>query len=140
MLYFQDTSIIIINFLIPFLIGSLIFFSAVIAPTIFLILDQQNARRFIRSIFPKLYMWSFFISLAVAFLCLLNNKFYSMIMFFISFGFLFSRQYLVKWINAVSDIKIKNKKQKKRFKILHGLSVIILISQITGLLILNLYI
>tara|TARA_B100000900_G_C20574622_1_gene714824 strand:- start:1892 stop:2149 length:258 start_codon:yes stop_codon:yes gene_type:complete len=85
-------------------------------------------------------MWSFFISLAVAFLCLLNNKFYSMIMFFISFGFLFSRQYLVKWINAVSDIKIKNKKQKKRFKILHGLSVIILISQITGLLILNLYI
>ena len=140
MLYFQDTSIIIINFLIPFLIGSLIFFSAVIAPTIFLILDQQNARRFIRSIFPKLYMWSFFISLAVAFLCLLNNKFYSMIMFFISFGFLFSRQYLVKWINAVSDIKIKNKKQKKRFKILHGLSVIILISQIFGLLILNLYI
>ena len=140
MLYFQDTSIIIINFLIPFLIGSLIFFSAVIAPTIFLILDQQNARKFIRSIFPKLYMWSFFISLVVAFLCLLNNKFYSMIIFFISFGFLFSRQYLVKWINAVSDIKVKNKKQKKQFKILHGLSVIILISQVFCLLIINLYI
>ena len=61
MLEYQNLSLQIINFLIPFLVGSLIFFSIVVAPNVFVSLDQKSARKFIRSIFPKLYLYAFLI-------------------------------------------------------------------------------
>ena len=130
MLQFHNIVVEITNFLIPFLIGSLIFFSLVIAPNIFVSLDQQNARKFIRSIFPKLYLWGFLISLTVTFLIISHGTIYTIIFLVISSGFLFSRLFLVKWINAVSDIKKKNRKQQKKFRILHSLSVFIFVFQI----------
>ena len=55
----------IVKFLIPFLIGSSIFFAAVVAPNSFKNLDEKNARKFIRSIFPKLYLWSAVLSFLI---------------------------------------------------------------------------
>ena len=127
----------IINFLLPFLIGSLIFFSSIIAPNTFLVLDEKNARKFIRSIFPKLYLWSMVICLILALLMFLNDKFFGFILLIISFGFFFSRQYLTKWINNVSDQKNKKESDEKKFKKLHTLSVLIFISQIICLLIIS---
>ena len=130
MLQFHNIFVEITNFLIPFLIGSLIFFSLVIAPNIFMSLDQPNARKFIRTIFPKLYLWGFLISLTVTFLIISHGTIYTIIFLVISSGYLFSRLFLVKWINEVSDIKKKTKKQQQKFKILHSLSVFIFAFQI----------
>ena len=124
----------IIKFLLPFLVGSLIFFSAIIAPNTFLVLDDKNARKFIRSIFPKLYLWSLVICLILTLLMFFNNKFYGFVLLIVSFGFFFSRQYLTKWINNVSDLKNKKEIDEKRFKKLHKLSVFIFLSQIVCLL------
>ena len=124
----------VIKFLLPFLIGSLIFFSAIIAPNTFLVLDDKNARKFIRSIFPKLYLWSLVISLILTLLMFFNNKFYGFVLLIVSFGFFFSRQYLTKWINNASDLKNKKEIDEKRFKKLHKLSVFIFLSQIVCLL------
>ena len=124
----------VIKFLLPFLIGSLIFFSAIIAPNTFLVLDDKNARKFIRSIFPKLYLWSLVICLILTFMMFFNNKFYGFVLLIVSFGFFFSRQYLTKWINNVSDLKNKKEIDEKRFKKLHKLSVFIFLSQIVCLL------
>ena len=124
----------VIKFLLPFLIGSLIFFSAIIAPNTFLVLDDKNARKFIRSIFPKLYLWSLVICLILTLLMFFNNKFYCFVLLIVSFGFFFSRQYLTKWINDVSDLKNKKEIDEKRFKKLHKLSVFIFLSQIVCLL------
>ena len=124
----------VIKFLLPFLIGSLIFFSAIIAPNTFLVLDDKNARKFIRSIFPKLYLWSLVICLILTLLMFFNNKFYGFVLLIVSFGFFFSRQYLTKWINDVSDLKNKKEIDEKRFKKLHKLSVFIFLSQIVCLL------
>ncbi len=129
----QNIAFIIVKFFIPFLVGSLIFFSLVVAPTTFINLDQKNARVFIRNIFPKIYLWSHILSLIVGLLIIFYELILGLIVLLVSFGFLFSRQYLVKWINAVSDIKVKNKKQKKKFEFLHTLSVVIFISQIVCL-------
>ena len=130
MLEYQNLSLQIINFLIPFLVGSLIFFSTVVAPNVFISLDQKSARKFIRSIFPKLYLYSFFISITIALLVIYHETIYSLIFLMVSFGFLFSKIFLVKWINDVSDVKQKTSQQIKKFKILHSLSVLIFITQI----------
>ena len=124
----------VIKFLLPFLVGSLIFFSAIIAPNTFLVLDDKSARKFIRSIFPKLYLWSLVICLILTLLMFFNNKFYGFVLLIVSFGFFFSRQYLTKWINDVSDLKNKKEIDEKRFKKLHKLSVFIFLSQIVCLL------
>ena len=130
MLEYQNLSLQIINFLIPFLVGSLIFFSTVVAPNVFISLDQKSARKFIRSIFPKLYLYSFFISITIALLIIYHETIYSLIFLMVYFGFLFSKIFLVKWINDVSDVKQKTSQQIKKFKILHSLSVLIFITQI----------
>ena len=130
MLEYHNLSLQIINFLIPFLVGSLIFFSIVVAPNVFISLDQKSARTFIRSIFPKLYLYAFFISITIALLIIYHETIYSLIFLMVSFGFLFSKIFLVKWINDVSDVKQKTSQQIKKFKILHSLSVLIFITQI----------
>ena len=130
MLEYQNLSLQIINFLIPFLVGSLIFFSVVVAPNVFISLDEKSARKFIRSIFPKLYLYAFLISITIAVLTIYHGTIYSVIFFIVSSGFLFSKFFLVKWINDISDIKQKTSKHVKKFKILHSLSVSIFIIQI----------
>lgn len=131
---FINISLNVVNFLLPFLIGSLIFFSIIVAPNTFLNLDQKNARKFIRSIFPKLYLWAFLISLIASLLIAFYKVSFGLTIFIVSLGFLFSRQFLVKWINRVSDIKLKSKKEKTQFERLHSLSVFIFIIQIITLI------
>ena len=135
MLEYQNLSLQIINFLIPFLVGSLIFFSIVVAPNVFISLDQKSARKFIRSIFPKLYLYAFLISITITLLIIYHGTIYSIIFFIVSSGFLFSKIFLVKWINDVSDIKQKTSKQIKKFKFLHSFSVLIFIAQIVCMII-----
>ncbi len=131
---------IVLNFFLPFLIGSLIFFSIIIAPNIFRHLDEKNARILIRAIFPKIYSWAFIITLLLTIVTAFYDLFYCFILFVISFGYFFSKKYMVGWLNSISDIEKKTEKQKKRFTLLHSLSVFIFTCQIIGLLVLNYYI
>ena len=133
----ESISLTLVKFIIPFLVGSLIFFSLVIAPNIFAKLDQKNARIFVRSIFPKLYMWGIIFSLILTTLSLLFRPYLSLIFFVVFLGFLFSKYFLVESINQVSDIKNKTESDKKKFVILHTLSVIVFISQILLLTFIN---
>ena len=116
---------ILVTFLIPFLIGSLIFFSAIVAPNTFINLDEKNARKFIRTLFPKIYSYSAIISLFIAALLLKVEIFYSFIFFIVSIGYLYSKFFLMKKINNASDSK-----DERKFKILHRFSVIIFILQL----------
>tara|TARA_B100000963_G_scaffold349641_1_gene358929 strand:+ start:102 stop:524 length:423 start_codon:yes stop_codon:yes gene_type:complete len=134
---FDSNILKVTNFFLSFLVGSLVFFSLVVAPNIFKNLDQKNARLFVRSIFPKVYLWSFIISFILAILSLREDLTISIILLLISLGFLFSRQYLTKWINNISDQVKKNEKQKKKFLLLHTLSVFIFITQIFLLVFIN---
>ena len=116
----------IVKFLIAFLIGSSIFFAAVVAPNSFKNLDEKNARKFIRSIFPKLYLWSAVLSFLIFVSLLPINHFFAFIMFVVFIGYIFSREFLMKLINQAAD----NKTDQKKFKKLHTFSVIIFVSQI----------
>ena len=115
----------LVTFLIPFLMGSLIFFSAIVAPNTFINLDEKNARKFIRTLFPKIYTYAAIISLLIAVLLLFDKVFYSFIFFIISLGYLYSKFFLMKKINDASDLK-----DERKFKVLHRFSVIILVLQL----------
>ena len=115
----------LVTFLIPFLMGSLIFFSAIVAPNTFINLDEKNARKFIRTLFPKIYTYAAIISLLIAVLLLFDKVFYSFIFFIISLGYFYSKFFLMKKINDASDLK-----DERKFKVLHRCSVIIFVLQL----------
>ena len=114
-----------VSFLLPFLIGSLVFFAALVAPNTFKNLDETNARKFIRSMFPKLYLWGAVLSLLIAILLFSINQFFAFLLLIVFIGFIYSRQFLMKIINESSD-----KKDSAKFKKLHTFSVIIFFSQL----------
>ena len=113
------------KFLIPFLLGGLIFFSALVAPNVFTSLDEKNARVFLRGIFPKLYLYAGILSLCISLILFFINNFLSFIFFIIAIGYFYSRQFLMIKINEASD-----QKNQKEFKKLHRFSVLIFVIQI----------
>ena len=118
------------QFLIAILIGSKIFFSAIVAPNIFVSLDEKNSRLFVRSIFPKLYFWCLIISLMITIIFAFSNIVLSFFFFIISSGYFYSRQFLMHKINKISDKTHKTEMDNKSFKILHSFSVLIFVVQL----------
>ena len=121
----------LIQNLIAISLGTMLFFSFVIAPVIFKVLDANNAGKFVRKIFPHYYMINLII-LSIAVLLLfyissINLDFYITLVFAILFAF--SLFILMPIIN-----KFKDSKEEKKFKYLHALSVIINFVQIIGLI------
>ena len=109
-------------YLISMILGIMLFFSFVIAPVVFATLDEENARKFIRRIFPFYYNINLGISLIVLIIFLILNKygldFYLILL--ISILFVTSNYLLMPLIN-----KYRDEKQDKKFKYSHFISVII---------------
>ena len=118
-------------YLTAMILGIMLFFSFVIAPVVFTTLDEQNARKFIRRIFPFYYNVNLAISLIVllAFLILskLGIDFYLILAVAILFAA--SNYLLMPLIN-----KYRDEKQEKKFKYSHFVSVVINFVQMIFLL------
>ena len=111
-------------------LGMMIFFSFVLAPMIFKILDAENAGKFVRKIFPYYYFVNLiFLSIAAILFFLvssLNKDLYIILLLVMSF--IFAQFILMPLIN-----KLKDNNQEKKFKYAHGLSVLINFLQMIGL-------
>ena len=109
-------------YLTSMILGIMLFFSFVIAPVVFTTLDEENARKFIRRIFPFYYNVNLAISLIVLFAFLYLRKlsldFYLMLAITILFAT--SNYLLMPLIN-----KYRDEKQDKKFKYSHFISVAI---------------
>ena len=109
-------------YLTAMILGIMLFFSFVIAPVVFTTLDEDNARKFIRRIFPFYYNVNLAISFIVLLLFLLLSKlgvdFYLILA--ISLLFAISNYLLMPLIN-----KYRDEKQDKKFKYSHFVSVVI---------------
>ena len=112
-------------------LGMMIFFSFVLAPMIFKILDAENAGKFVRKIFPYYYFVNLiFLSIAAILFFLvssLNEDLYIILLLVMSF--IFAQFILMPLIN-----KLKDNNQEKKFKYAHGLSVLINFLQMIGLI------
>ena len=109
-------------YLTAMILGIMLFFSFVIAPVVFTTLDEENARKFIRRIFPFYYNVNLGISLIVLFIFLFLSKlgvdFYLILA--ITLLFAASNYLLMPLIN-----KYRDEKQDKKFKYSHFISVVI---------------
>ena len=110
----------------------MLFFSFVVAPVVFTTLDEENARKFIRRIFPYYYNVNLGISLLVLLLLVFTSnfeiKFYLILVVAILFAI--SNYLLMPMIN-----KFRDENQDKKFKYSHLTSVIFNFIQILILVI-----
>ena len=109
-------------YLISMILGIMLFFSFVIAPVVFTTLDEDNARKFIRRIFPFYYNVNLTISIVILLIFLFLSKlgvdFYLILLITILFAT--SNYLLMPLIN-----KYRDEKQDKKFKYSHFISVVI---------------
>ena len=112
-------------------LGMMIFFSFVLAPMIFKILDAENAGKFVRKIFPYYYFVNLiFLSIAVILFIIISSlglSFY--ITLSLAITFVFAQFILMPIIN-----KFKDNNEEKKFKYAHGTSVLINFIQMIGLI------
>ena len=123
---------IISYYLASAILGIMLFFSFVVAPTTFTTLNEDNARKFIRKIFPFYYIVNLTLSsLATIIYVILksyNLNFYLILL--VSILFIVSNYILMPLIN-----KYRDQKKDKHFKYSHFLSVLINFVQILLVLI-----
>ena len=114
-------------FLSSVVLGIMLFFSFVVAPITFKSLNEENARVFIRKIFPYYYNINLTICL-LATLCFVFISTYSLNFYFIlltTILFGISSFIFMPLIN-----KFRDNKEDKKFKYLHLMTVIINFVQI----------
>ena len=118
------------------ILGIMIFFSFVVAPTTFTVLDEENARKFIRKIFPFYYNVNLSLSVFVTSIYFFKKKisidFY--LILFVTILFFISCYILMPLIN-----KYRDNNQAIKFKYLHLLSVVFNFIQIIILIFVLIY-
>ena len=109
--------------------GSMIFFTTVVSPTTFQTLKNKDSSNFLRSIFPKLFLFGFIISILSLLISLfINNLIITILLTFVTLSFLYNRNFLTPLINKFRDMELTgNKVAKKKFKLMHFLSVFLFI-------------
>ena len=112
--------------------GIMLFFSFVVAPVTFTALNEENARKFIRKIFPYYYNVNLVISSLVLIFFIILKIFSLDFYLILSVAILFavSNFILMPLIN-----KFRDEKQDKKFKQSHFVSVVINFVQMIFLLI-----
>ena len=120
----------LIQSIVAICLGMMIFFSFILAPMIFKILDPENAGKFVRKIFPYYYFVNIvFLSIVVILILLyskINFEFYIIVSLVISF--IFAQFILMPFIN-----KLRDNNEENKFKYAHGFSVAINFLQMIGL-------
>jgi len=125
---FQLTAI----YLTSAILGIMFFFSFVVAPVTFTTLNEENARKFIRNIFPYYYKVNLVISIFVTLIFVFIETFHLDFFLILSVAILFalSNYVLMPLIN-----KYRDNNQDKKFKLSHFISVIINFLQMVILII-----
>ena len=114
------------------ILGIMFFFSFVVAPVTFTTLNEENARKFIRKIFPYYYNVNLGISILVTFIFVFIGTFHLDFFLILSVALLFalSNYVLMPLIN-----KYRDNNQDKKFKLSHLISVVINFLQMVFLII-----
>ena len=108
-----------------FLFGGMMLFAAGFGPIVLKNLEGDLARLFIRNTFPYFYLFVLVSSFLAAVTVFVFVPFASMALLAIFFSTIPARQILMPAINAAAD-----KGDRKKFKLLHALSVAITLAHI----------
>ena len=103
------------------ILGAILYQTVFVAPTVFKTIDNVNTSRFLRIIFPKFFMFILILGILGLIDSIFNSRgsllhlVYSVTAFFSLFAFL-----IIPMTNKATDDN-----DKKKFKILHSLSVVL---------------
>ena len=110
------------TYMVSMVLGIMLFFSFVVAPVTFTVLDEENSRKFIRKIFPYYYTANLLIIFLVLIFFVIQKTFSLNFYLILTVAILFalSNYILMPLIN-----KYKDENQDKKFRYSHFISVII---------------
>lgn len=112
------------------LLGAMVFFAAVVAPSVFRALEPRDAGAFLRRLFPVYYVFGAGMAGAAAIALLPVAWEAALVMAVVASGFVFSRQGLMPRINAYRDAELAGDASAGLpFSRLHRLSVVINLAQ-----------
>jgi Domain of unknown function (DUF4149) len=111
------------EFIISANIGIILFFTVIVAPTVFKVLPAQWAAKYVRSFFPKYYVWLGVTSAVAAALSLATST--QILLAGTAAMFFFSCWGLTPLINKAND-----EGRPRTFKWLHGSSIALNIFQL----------
>ena len=118
-----------LNFLVTILIGSMIFFMAIVSPSVFATLSTNASSKFLRTIFPRIFLFGFiiaFLSLILSYIS--GNILNSILLIVVAVSFIINRNYLTPKINNLRDKELEgDQKASSNFKYMHLLSVLLFI-------------
>ena len=108
-------------------LGIMLFFSFAVAPVIFKVLEENDARKFVRTIFPYYYLINLILILLICIFLFYKNfiSFDFYLLAIVAIMFAISLFILMPMINNAMD-----QGKEKKFKYLHAFSVIINFLQI----------
>ena len=118
-----------INFLLAVLIGSMTFFMAVVSPSVFATLSANASSKFLRTIFPRMFLFGFIITVLSLILSYISSNYLNTILLIIvAINFIINRNYLTPKINGFRDKELEgDKKASSSFKYMHLLSVLLFV-------------
>ena len=118
-----------LNFFVTILIGSMIFFMAVVSPSVFATLSTNASSKFLRTIFPRMFLFGFIIALLSLILSYISgNILNSILLIVVAVSFIINRNYLTPKINNFRDKELEgDEKASSNFKYMHLLSVLLFI-------------
>lgn len=110
--------------LLALLLGGMIFFPLVVAPTVFVVLEDEPAGRFLRALFPRYYLYLIVLSGLLAAAFMLSSLWLSATFAAITLSTLWVRQRLMPRINRARDQMLQGDRHAQRlFARGHRLSV-----------------
>jgi Domain of unknown function (DUF4149) len=113
----------ITNYLISGMVGIMLFFTVVVAPTVFKVLPTEWSSKYVRNFFPKYYATLGLITLICVFTE--SDKTNQILLAACAALFAFTLFYLTGKINSAKDSG-----QNRQFHLLHGASVVINVFQL----------
>lgn len=112
-----------VNYLVAGMIGIMLFFTVVVAPTIFKVLPSNWSGIYVRNFFPRYY----FVLATISVICILleSNELKRLFLGACSLLFVLNLTYLTNQIN-----KAKDNGENKKFNYLHSISILINLTQL----------
>ena len=108
------------------LLGSMLFFAAVVAPSVFKYVSGEQAGSFLRGMFPHYYLWGILVSLVMTGIAAMVSSLVLLSSVIVLVMFFIARQVLMPAINTARDEMLAGDQEAKtRFNRLHGASVAI---------------
>ena len=113
----------IINLLCGLVAGTIVFHSAIVAPTVFRTLGERDASVFLRTIFPKFFLYLTLINMVNVLLALIDGQFAVMVMAAISAVLMGIAYGIIPMTNRSRDEGLQ-----QRFSQLHRVSVLLTVA------------